>query len=106
MLAGSTPSEHLNCRVGLWAVLLTHAVVKVCVEKHLMLHITPLCVLINDIVETHCYVLTTSEVILMSAYVAESTDCRMFRHIHRPSSTAYKTYPAIYVYGRCLLTYI
>ena len=49
----------------------------------------------NDIIEAHCYVVITSESILMRKYVAESinqtTDCRTFRPC-RPSSTAYSLY--------------
>lgn len=60
ILAGSTPSEHLHWVGPLWAELLTHAIVEVCVEKHLMVHpITPLCEEVNVIVETHCYIRTT-----------------------------------------------
>ena len=48
-----------------------------------------------DIVEAHCYIVITSELILMSKFVAESinqtTNCRMFLARCRPSSTAYKT---------------
>ena len=49
----------------------------------------------SDIIEAHCYVVITSESILMRKYVAESinqtTDCRTFRPC-RPSSTAYSLY--------------
>jgi len=59
-------------------------------------HLTYTVIGSNNIVEAHCYVVTTSESILMSKYVAESinqtTDCRprMFRP-HRPSSIACRT---------------
>ena len=62
----------------------------VCGPGHSELSNSPTC----DIVEAHCYVVITSQSILMSIYVAESinqtTDCRTFWP-RRPLSTAFKT---------------
>ena len=66
-----------------------------CISKVLVpLHTIHIYIYIKDILEAHCYVVITSESILMSKYVAESinqtTDCRTFQP-RRPSSAAYKT---------------
>ena len=68
-----------------------------CISKVLVpLHTIHIYIYIKDILEAHCYVVITSESILMSKYIAESinqlqtTDCRTFQP-RRPSSAAYKT---------------